>query len=490
MSTVQNTVDLIFKVTDQATANTRAIESSMESVSRSGRAAQLAISAVGTAFAGFGVIETTRKLVELSKDYEETNLRIAGSLKAMGLETTFIETQRVATIMMEAIERKAAALPGEAEDYVRVFSQNIPQVIASGITKLQDIADFTSDYAAFTASKAIDSATAALDLTRILSGQAGMDVTTFSRELRNLVDQQYATAEAFNKLSAQQRLKVISDALKKNAEGQAAAANMYSSKIGEVISKLKKMVIVASTPLFEQLKTGLAGLSAYLDENKQSVADLVNLFGVGMKMAIAVIVPPMKWLVEHVQMLAKGAALFVGAWTGAKLLGGLQAVFKTLQAIVYVQRNIGIWTAITAVLVDALKKGWAGIGEAALKTAAIGATMIASYKALTGVFDEMEKKSKGIALPEFAPVMEMPSAMAPIPMLEWSKLLKATKEPKDRKGPPKADVVIENARFDIKQNFAEGYDPDRIAAAFVDQLGAATMYRTQSSLSGQPGTGV
>jgi len=58
------------------------------------------------------------------------------------------------------------------------------------------------------------------------------------------------------------------------------------------------------------------------------------------------------------------------------------------------------------------------------------------------------------------------------------------------KGPGKAEVVINNARFDIKQNFAEGYDPDRIAAAFVDQLGAATMYRTQSAFSGQPGTGV
>jgi hypothetical protein len=60
---------------------------------------------------------------------------------------------------------------------------------------------------------------------------------------------------------------------------------------------------------------------------------------------------------------------------------------------------------------------------------------------------------------------------------------------KTPKGPGKAEVVINNARFDIKQNFAEGYDPDRIAAAFVDQLGAATMYRTQSAFSGQPGTG-
>ena len=296
-------------------------------------------------------------------------------------------------------------------------------------------------------------------------------------------------AEAFNKLSAQQRLKVISDALKKNAEGQLAAANMYSSKIGEVISKLKKMVVVASTPLFEQLKTGLAGLSAYLDENKQSIADLVNLFGVGMKMAIAVIVPPMKWLVEHVQMLTKGAAMFVAAWTGAKLLIGLQAVFRTLQAIVYIQRTIGIWTAVTAVLTQALAGGWAGIATAGAKALVIGGAMTAAYMKLSDLFDDLEKKSKGIDLPQFAPLMEMPGAPAPIPMLEWSKLLKGEKEKKERKGPPKAEVYIENARFDIKQNFAEGYDPDRIAIAFVDQIGAATAFRGASGFSGMTGSG-
>jgi hypothetical protein len=64
------------------------------------------------------------------------------------------------------------------------------------------------------------------------------------------------------------------------------------------------------------------------------------------------------------------------------------------------------------------------------------------------------------------------------------------RNPPDTSGNDKGtEIKFYNARFDIKQNFAEGFDPDRIAAAFVDQLGAATMYRTQSAFSGQPGTG-
>jgi hypothetical protein len=50
-------------------------------------------------------------------------------------------------------------------------------------------------------------------------------------------------------------------------------------------------------------------------------------------------------------------------------------------------------------------------------------------------------------------------------------------------GPKKADVLIENARFDIKQSFAEGYDPDRIAAAFVDQIGSTALYPGQSGFA-------
>jgi hypothetical protein len=48
------------------------------------------------------------------------------------------------------------------------------------------------------------------------------------------------------------------------------------------------------------------------------------------------------------------------------------------------------------------------------------------------------------------------------------------------KGP---SVNIQNARFDIKQSFAEGYDPDRIAVAFTDTLAKLGQYRGQSSFS-------
>ena len=49
-------------------------------------------------------------------------------------------------------------------------------------------------------------------------------------------------------------------------------------------------------------------------------------------------------------------------------------------------------------------------------------------------------------------------------------------------------MYIENARFDIKQAFAEGFDPDRIAAAFVESIGSTSLY-PRSSTYAAAGTG-
>lgn len=45
----------------------------------------------------------------------------------------------------------------------------------------------------------------------------------------------------------------------------------------------------------------------------------------------------------------------------------------------------------------------------------------------------------------------------------------------------KTTYDFRNSRFDIKQNFAEGFDPDRIAVAFADNLSRVTENRLQST---------
>lgn len=53
----------------------------------------------------------------------------------------------------------------------------------------------------------------------------------------------------------------------------------------------------------------------------------------------------------------------------------------------------------------------------------------------------------------------------------------------EEKRPPKTEMHFPNARFDITQNFAEGFDPDRIAVAFGNDLASLGEFRTQSGFA-------
>ena len=47
----------------------------------------------------------------------------------------------------------------------------------------------------------------------------------------------------------------------------------------------------------------------------------------------------------------------------------------------------------------------------------------------------------------------------------------------------KPDINFNNNRFDITQKFAEGFDPDRIAVAFAQDLGRMGEMRVQSAMA-------
>ena len=131
-------------------------------------------------------------------------------------------------------------------------------------------------------------------------------------------------------------------------------------------------------------------------------------------------------------------------------------------------------------MTEALSKGWAGVGLALGKAALIGTTITAAVVAVNKALQGIETAE--VKLPKVEE-LKFPDIAIPEPAEDKKK------EKPERKGPPKAEVYIENARFDIKQNFAEGYDPDRIAIAFVDQIGAATAFRGSSGFAGMAGTG-
>jgi len=478
MSSVTNTVDLIFKVTDQATGPSKRLEGVMSGLKT---AAGLAAAAIG----GISIASAVKEAISLTAEYEKTVLNTATKFRAFGLGDTFAESELATRSALRAIEDLADKLPGEAADYVTVFEQIIPKAVKSGMTNVKDIIDFTAQYTAAVSGSGIDAGQAARDIVGMLSGTAGADMRTFTEIVRDLLPPTLQTAEAFNKLSAEARRvelqKVFGSAA--IAEKMAKSADSLDSKLGEALSKMKRLIRESSAPMFQNALKLLDGLNAFISKNADQIGSLLTLIGSGVGAAVKLALPPLQFMFQHVEGIARALAVVFGFWAGAKLasfLDGIGSAVKMIKQLAAAMRSLGIMSAIAGMLKDGLSGGIAGVATALGKAAVVGASVTGAVLAINAALDKVS--STEIKLPKVEE-LKFPEVTIPAPAEDKKKDKPA------KTGPPKADVVIENARFDIKQNFAEGYDPDRIAAAFVDQLGAATMYRTQSAFSGQPGTG-
>lgn len=478
MAAVTNTVDLIFKVTDQATGPSKRLEGVMSGL-------KVAAGLAATAIGGISIAAAVKEAISLTADYEKTVLNTATKFRAFGLGDTFAESEAATRSALRAIEDLADKLPGEAADYVTVFEQIIPKAVKSGMTNVKEIIDFTAQYTAAVSGSGIDAGQAARDMVGMLSGTAGADMRTFTEIVRDLLPPTLQSAEAFNKLSAEARRvelqKVFGSAA--IAEKMAKSAGSLDSKLGEALSKIKRLIRESTAPMFADALKLLDNLNVFITQNKEQIGDLIRIMGTGIAAAVKLAIPPLQFMLQHIEGIARAMAVVFGFWAGAKLasmLGGLGALIKQVQVLYGAMRAFGVITAVTSLMTEAVGKGWVGVASALGKAAVIGGTITAAVVSVNKALEGLEAAE--VKLPKVEE-LKFPEVTIPAPAEDKKK------EKPAKTGPPKADVVIENARFDIKQNFAEGFDPDRIAAAFVDQLGAATMYRTQSAFSGQPGTG-
>jgi hypothetical protein len=128
--------------------------------------------------------------------------------------------------------------------------------------------------------------------------------------------------------------------------------------------------------------------------------------------------------------------------------------------------------------------GLAGSVAKALTTAGALAAGAFAYTLYGTLAEEPDMKAHFAAFQEgrdaYAKFLRQES-----PMERFNRLL--GEQAKTPKG-PQVQMNFHNARFDIKQAFAEGYDPDRIAAAFVDSIGSTALFPGQSGFAAA-GTG-
>ena len=393
--------------------------------------------------AALGVGFSAQKLIDLGSNFEDTALSIAGNIKAFNLAATFEEAKQAGSDALDTINKKAAALPGEAGEYIQVFKTALPKAIESGMKDIGKISDFTSQFAAVAISNQIDATQAGFDLMRMLSGQAGLDVRSYTM----LAPHIGMAAQQFNRLNAEERRFRIEGALSKFSEQLAAAGDTYSAKIGEAQGRVKELLRLGSEPFFEGIKTALTEMNSWLEVNKKALIDMGNLIA-------EKIAGGLSWVIENARTLFTVMKNIGEIWIAMKvgmaiatMIEGIMTLVKAMQAL------------RAAAIAASAAEAFATEGLSAIGGAAAAASVYAAFKVMEpdteDLFKMPEKKAE-----------TTPSAGVSTPS-----------------GRTQIHNDFRNSRFDIKQEFAEGFDPDRIAVAFASDLARLGEMKVQSQFA-------
>lgn len=286
-------IDTEFKAVGMPTYR-RALGSIGDAASSAGRSLQGMLGFINPtnaalgALAGVGGSLALRSLGQLGSQFENVQTRMAGTLNALEFTKDFGTGLQAAEAVMNKINAAAAALPGEAEDYVEVFTQALPVVSKAVGGSLENMTAFTNRYTAIARSLQVDAMQAARDLTLMLRegvGAAGMDVRTFTQFLPLMKQVEgYAdlTRESFNKLNEVQRAGLLEKTLARMDPMLQHAAGSWDAVTGSVATTTRLVTRLGSAPLFDAMVTQMGRLnSAVVDGNGELTAFGRSLQNIG-----------------------------------------------------------------------------------------------------------------------------------------------------------------------------------------------------------------
>lgn len=455
--------------------------------------------------------------VQLHSTIETTSIQIASSLKAFDLAPSMQSAQNMAIGTMKRIREMAAVLPGEANEYVQVFSLALPKAIESGMRDLDQIATLTSKYAAVAKMNVIDAQQAGMDMFRILSGQAGADVAMWTRLSAHV----NMTAEAFNKLPAPERLSLFATAVDKAGQGIALYEETYESLSGTLMSLWAEIQEAGTADMFAEINQILKDGIAYLNNNKQELIEITHMISTGIVTGLKSMIGLAVILEKYLASIAKFfSAIESSVWTIHNTFGSLRASVSgflseadgltermdnaTAAARRYneerekdraaeaehrrnmislqkqAQQEEGRMAERDRVEANRLhvkSQEWYNELNKRIGAPEVGARASDVMKKLTAeVVSGRIAREQAVQYLATRGMENMQalfeSKLKGIPTEKDKKGRKGAREPKAHKATPKKDVYdFRYSKFDIRQEFAEGFDPDRIAVAFASDLG-------------------
>jgi len=300
---------------------------------------------VGGLLGGLGL----HALIDVNNEFDNTRRALAGTLETVGLVTGGWENALdAANTQMTRIQAAAAALPGEADDYIHAFQGAVPQLQAAsqymrafvdeqghaytGMSGMGDamseMTDFTNQFMAVAIGKGVDAGSAAQMITRALaSGKGSIDqqsvawsrlgpyIQTASRNTEHMVN----SASDFNKLTLEQRTQLLQNTI--TGEGLrnviTDASTSWDAQMGTLTTISKTMLRMATSPLFHTVSDWLGRINALIMNSDGSFTDLGKTINTMVEIltyagvawaAFEIIMAPTTWTVMAVAAAVYGLA--------------------------------------------------------------------------------------------------------------------------------------------------------------------------------------
>lgn len=328
-----------------------------------------------------GVRTLTHGVNELNARAESTTLVIAGMLQANGATGTLAAGLGDAQNVLAQIRRDAAALPGEAQDFVNVFQLALPAALQSGMRSALDVSRFTNQFGAIATAFGVDSQQAGRDARFILQGHAGAHVAMWNH-LQSLIG---LSSEKFNKLSAPERLARLQRATAHYGDMVHAYGNTWEAATSTIKSAGTELLRVGTAPLFERAKARAVELADYLTRNGPAIELQIQHWSVAAANAFDLVMSKgrraLTYLRDHWREVV--SEIRDSAQSALTLYAGLRVASGAVGAVGFgMQAAGGLTTALGGA--GAATVGAAGLAAGAGATVAVGAMALAVHD---GLFD-------------------------------------------------------------------------------------------------------
>lgn len=386
----------------------------------------------------------------------------------------------------------------------------------------------------------------ARNLFQMLGGVARtqMPIYNFLRANLNVID---LPIKKFNELSRSARLEWIQKALAGYADATANAFDLTSAKMGEFNDRIREIMRGGTIPFMKDLKESLDKINKTLADSEGPLKGMVHQFqslakymlpvlgliaapiggrlfkrfvaaplaasgaamattlgGVGGG-AMASAIVPVAYIAQSFKGVGASVPMFIRA-VGAflSLANVLRNVLRitlvwsiVIDGLIGLIKNTGGWTAkLTSALdrmfgtVDAIFTKIFGMGLFEMLEQLLPAALTVLVEALNYMIQAALTISYMFKDMTFNVVAAWEKAGAFMDVAMKERIAKRTEAP----GAPYGGIVIPKetptnnydfrySRFDIKQNFAEGFDPDRIAVAFANDLSRLGEMRVSSQFA-------